>query len=137
MIPGCWQSPFSGFDGREGDGFRQLHYVFPSGPQRGGASTAGVPLARVKSAKSIGVRSGNWFTPRQAPGASERAGHHDDQGLRDRAVIAVLLRCGGFTPEATVAVHGTRIRRFLTLSALQRDSCNTAGWQGGIRRITA
>jgi hypothetical protein len=94
-------------------------------------------IARVKSATSIGVRSGNWFTPRQAPGASERAGHHDDQGLRDRAVIAVLLRCGGFTPEATVAVHGTRIRRFLTLSALQRDSCNTAGWQGGIRRITA
>jgi hypothetical protein len=57
--------------------------------------------------------------PPASPGAPERAGHHDDEGLRERAIIAVVLGCalrrsqvaaladercsGGFTPEATVA----------------------------------
>jgi len=60
------------------------------------------------------------FAP-AGPGAPERAGHHDHQRLRDRAIVAVLLgralrrpavaaladgRCsGGFTPEATAAAR--------------------------------
>src|ERR1017187_4191857 len=37
-------------------------------------------IARVKSAKSIGVRTGNWMSLKQAQAAPERAGHHDHQG---------------------------------------------------------
>src|ERR1022692_1496588 len=36
-------------------------------------------IARVKSAKSIGVRTGNWMSLKQAQAAPERAGHHDHQ----------------------------------------------------------
>jgi hypothetical protein len=46
--------------------------------------------ACVKSAKSIGVRSGQLAHPPAGVGAPERAGHRDDQGRRDRATIAVL-----------------------------------------------
>src|ERR1035438_3442865 len=40
--------------------------------------------ACVKSAKSIGVRSGQLAHPPAGVGAPERAGHRDDQGRRDR-----------------------------------------------------
>jgi hypothetical protein len=81
-------------------------------------------VARVKSAKSIGVRSGQLAHPPAGVGAPERAGHRDDQGRRDRAIIAVLLGCalsrpavaaltdgrwaGGFRLEATVGKAATR-----------------------------
>src|ERR1022692_3859356 len=37
-------------------------------------------IARVKSAKSIGVRSGHWLTLRQPQAPPERAEHHDQRG---------------------------------------------------------
>ena len=37
-------------------------------------------IARVKSAKSIGVKSGHWLTLRQPQAPPERAEHHDQQG---------------------------------------------------------
>jgi hypothetical protein len=37
-------------------------------------------IARVKSAKSIGVKSGHWLTLRQPQAPPERAEHHGQQG---------------------------------------------------------
>jgi len=78
-------------------------------------------IARVKSAKPIGVRSGKWLTLRQAQALPNAPDIAPAKGLRNRAVIAVLLgwalrrravaaltdgRCSsGFTPEATVAAR--------------------------------
>src|ERR1035441_6846735 len=83
-------------------------------------------IARVKSAKSIGVRGGNWLSLKQAQALLNAPDITTTKGLRDRAIIAVLLGCalrrsavaaltdgrwsGGFTPAAT-SPHGTRIRR--------------------------
>jgi len=81
----------------------------------------GSGVARVKSAKSTGVRSGNWLTLRQAQALSTRRTSRPPKVLRDRAIIAVPLGCalrrcegaartdgrcsGGFTAEATVAAR--------------------------------
>ena len=37
-------------------------------------------IQRVKSAKSIGVRMGNWLSLEAGASASQRSGYHDDQG---------------------------------------------------------
>jgi predicted phosphoadenosine phosphosulfate sulfurtransferase len=37
-------------------------------------------IARVKSAKSMGGRTGNWLSLKAGAGAPERPGHHDDEG---------------------------------------------------------
>jgi site-specific recombinase XerD len=50
-------------------------------------------IARVKSAKSMGVRTGNWLSLKQAQ-ALLNAPDITTKGLRDRAIIAVLLGCG-------------------------------------------
>jgi len=52
--------------------------------------TAGI--ARVKSAKSMGVRSGNWLTLRQAQALLNAPDITTSNVLRSRAIIAVLLR---------------------------------------------
>ena len=51
-------------------------------------------IARVKSAKSIGVRTGNWLTLRQAQALLGAPDIQTVKGLRDRAILAVLLGCG-------------------------------------------
>ena len=51
-------------------------------------------IARVKSAKSIGVRSGNWLSAGQAQSLLNAPDITTLRGLRDRAIIAVLLGCG-------------------------------------------
>ena len=52
-----------------------------------------VGIARVKSVKSVGMRTGNWLSVRQAKliNAPDVA---TMRGLRDRAILAVLLGCG-------------------------------------------
>src|ERR1019366_5427968 len=78
-------------------------------------------IDRVKSAKSIGVRSGRWLTLRQAQALLNVPNISTTKGMCDRAIIAVLLGCalrrcevaaltdgrcsGGFTLEATVAAR--------------------------------
>jgi len=51
-------------------------------------------ITRVKGAKSVGVRVGNWLSVQHA----QRLLNHPDvitkKGLRDRAMLAVLLGCG-------------------------------------------
>lgn len=51
-------------------------------------------IARVKSVKSTGVRVGNWLTLRQAQALLSAPDIATAKGLRDRAIIAVLLGCG-------------------------------------------
>src|SRR5579864_5611729 len=51
-------------------------------------------IARVKSAKSVGVRTGNWLSVRQAQNLLNAPDITTLRGLRDRAILAVLLGCG-------------------------------------------
>jgi len=51
-------------------------------------------IARVKSAKSTGVRMGNWLSLKQAQALLNAPDIATTKGLRDRAIIAVLLGCG-------------------------------------------
>src|SRR5215467_3950953 len=51
-------------------------------------------IARVKSAKSVGIRTGNWLSARQAQSLLNAPDVTTVKGLRDRAIIAVLLGCG-------------------------------------------
>jgi len=51
-------------------------------------------IARVKSAKSVGIRVGNWLTLRQSQALLSTPDVATVKGLRDRAILAVLLGCG-------------------------------------------
>jgi site-specific recombinase XerC len=51
-------------------------------------------IARVKSAKSVGIRVGNWLSLRQAQTLLSAPDIATMKGLRDRAILAVLLGCG-------------------------------------------
>lgn len=50
-------------------------------------------ITRVKGVASKGVRLGNWLTAKQAQ-ALLNAPDTTNKGLRDRAILAVLLGCG-------------------------------------------
>jgi site-specific recombinase XerD len=50
-------------------------------------------IARVKSAKSVGLRTGNWLSVRQAQSLLNAPATTTLKGLRDRALL-VLLGCG-------------------------------------------
>ena len=51
-------------------------------------------ICRVKSVKSIGIRVGNWLSVRQAQSLLNAPDAATVKGLRDRAILAVLLGCG-------------------------------------------
>src|SRR5262249_2031396 len=51
-------------------------------------------IARVKGVSSKGVRLGNWLSARQAQALLNTPDTTTLKGLRDRAVLAVLLGCG-------------------------------------------
>src|SRR5277367_4449291 len=51
-------------------------------------------ISRVKSVKSTGIRVGNWLSVRQAQGLLNAPDIATIRGLRDRAILAVLLGCG-------------------------------------------
>ena len=51
-------------------------------------------IARVKGVKSTGIRLGNWLTIRQAQTLLNTPDATTKKGLRDRAILAVLLGCG-------------------------------------------
>ena len=48
----------------------------------------------MKSAKCVGVRTGNWLSARQAQGLLNAPDVSTLRGVRDRGIIAVLLGCG-------------------------------------------
>src|SRR5580765_1730290 len=51
-------------------------------------------ISRVKSAKTQGIRVGNWLSLRQAQALLSAPDTTTLRGLRDRAILAVLLGCG-------------------------------------------
>ena len=51
-------------------------------------------IIRVKCVKSTGVRAGNWLSLQQAQGPLSAPDISTLKGLRDRAMLAVLLGCG-------------------------------------------
>jgi integrase len=51
-------------------------------------------ITRVKGVASKGVRLGNWLTAKQAQGLLNSPNATTNKGLRDRAILAVLLGCG-------------------------------------------
>src|SRR6478752_2014054 len=51
-------------------------------------------ITRVKGVASKGVRVGNWLTVRQAQALLNAPDTTTTKGLRDRAILAVLLGCG-------------------------------------------
>src|SRR5438094_10548488 len=51
-------------------------------------------ISRVKSARSVGIRVGNWLSLRQAQALLSAPDIATMKGLRDRAILAVLLGCG-------------------------------------------
>src|SRR5450755_4297545 len=51
-------------------------------------------ISRVKSVKSTGIRVGNWLSQRQAQTLLNAPDITTVRGLRDRAILAVLLGCG-------------------------------------------
>ncbi len=51
-------------------------------------------ISRVKSAKTQGIRTGNWLSQRQAQALLNAPDISTLRGLRDRAILAVLLGCG-------------------------------------------
>src|SRR3982074_2984751 len=51
-------------------------------------------ITRIKGVKSKGVRDGNWLSTRQAQTLLNTPDASTKKGLRDRAMLAVLLGCG-------------------------------------------
>jgi site-specific recombinase XerD len=51
-------------------------------------------IVRVKGVASKGIRLGNWLTVRQAQALLNAPDATTTKGLRDRAILAVLLGCG-------------------------------------------
>src|ERR1700686_3416044 len=58
-------------------------------------------ITRVKGVKSKGVRVGNWLSIRQAQTLLNTPDVSTKKGLRDRAMLAVLLGCGLRRSEVT------------------------------------
>src|SRR4029077_4339730 len=63
-------------------------------------------ISRVKSAKSTGIRVGNWLSLRQAKALLSAPDIATMKGLRDRAILAVLLRCGLRRSEVAALTFG-------------------------------
>jgi site-specific recombinase XerD len=51
-------------------------------------------IRRVKGAKKLGMRLGNWLTVAEARALWQLPNMHTVMGKRDRAILAVLLGCG-------------------------------------------
>src|SRR6266566_1806726 len=63
-------------------------------------------ITRIKGVKSKGVRLGNWLSMRQAQALLNAPDTTTTKGLRDRAILAVLLGCGLRRSEVAALTFG-------------------------------
>src|SRR4051795_11701415 len=63
-------------------------------------------IARVKGVASKGIRLGNWLTVQQAQKLLNAPDATTTKGLRDRAILAVLLGCGLCRSEVAALTFG-------------------------------
>ena len=56
-------------------------------------------IQRVKGAKKVGVRLGNWLTAEQCKAILQAPDASSVKGRRDRAVLAILIGCGLAAPR--------------------------------------
>ena len=68
-------------------------------------------ISRVKSVKSTGIRVGNWLSARQAQSLLNAPDIATVRGLRDRAILAVLLGCGLRRSEVAALTFAHRQRQ--------------------------
>jgi len=69
-------------------------------------------IRRVKGAKQLGARTGNWLTQDQARHLLEKADGDDLRSVRDLAMISVLVGCGLRRAElAALTVEDLQIRQ--------------------------
>src|SRR5437762_5438410 len=68
-------------------------------------------ISRVKSAKTQGIRVGNWLSLRQAQALLSAPDITTIRGLRDRAILAVLLGCGLRRSEVAALTFSHRQQR--------------------------
>src|SRR5664279_1192338 len=69
-------------------------------------------IRRVKGAKQLGARMGNWLTQDQARLLLEKADGDDLQSVRDLAMISVLVGCGLRRAElSALTVEDLQIRQ--------------------------
>ena len=80
-------------------------------------------IQRVKSAKSIGVRMGNWLSQKQAQVLLNTPDITTLKGLRDRAIMAVRLGCGLRRSEVAALTMGhiqQRDKRWVILDLVSK-----------------
>jgi integrase len=70
------------------------------------ASELASGITRVKGVESKGVRLGNWLTVKQAQTLLSTPDANTTKGLRDRAILAVLIGCGLRRSEAAAITFG-------------------------------
>jgi site-specific recombinase XerC len=58
-------------------------------------------IRRVKGSKKLGIRLGNWLTVDEARALWQLPNTYTLKGIRDRAILAVLLGCGLRRSELT------------------------------------
>jgi integrase len=78
-------------------------------------------ITRVKGVASKGVRLGNWLTAKQAQSLLNAPDATTNKGLRDRAVLAVLLGCG---------LQGKRRHSSTSSSGVVRRGSGRKAWPG-------
>ena len=67
-------------------------------------------IRRVKGARKLGVRLGNWLTPGEARRLWQAPDLDTLKGKRDRAILAILLGCG-LRRHELADLESTHIRR--------------------------
>ncbi len=84
-------------------------------------------ISRVKSTKTQGIRTGNWLSQRQAQALLSAPDISTLRGLRDRAILAVLLGCGLRAPRWPRSLSRT-CNNAMAVGALSFWSASTVGY---------